>query len=599
MDRSITLDGTVKPSAVTNMKKLTSNNQHTASVVCVLGCVAFLSACAGEPGAKDSNQPDGSSSNGVTTDTATTGETSTATTSGETSGVTEPPPPYAPPEGMLKRLTRPQFANAVRDIFGYEVDVSKIDADIHNGDFAAVGAASVVTSARGVEQYGTMIEQAVDNIFSDPAKVATFVGCTPVEVTDACVRTFLETVGKRSWRRPLETAEVDQLVGVAQTAATELASALAGIRWATVAMFTSVHFLYRPELGAPAGDGTNQLTNYELASRLAFLTWNTLPDQQLLQDAESGVLGTPEGLLAVTERMLQAPVGRESVGAFAEDYMRLDRILTQAKDQEMYEEYTPALQKGMVQDMRRVWEIIAFDEDTSALNLFSTNKVVANAELAGLYGLDQSGLSSDTFKEFSLPADGPRIGILAKAGFLSQFANQKEGSPTLRGKFMSEVLMCKPINPPPAGVALELPPSDSDMPTTKRQRLEQHRADAVCASCHAKMDPLGLPFENFDAIGKYRTLDSGLPVDATGEFDGTPVANSTELGQAMSASPLIASCLVRKYYSYAMGHEERDVDATVINELDASFEGAGYRLKQLIIDLATSDAFTQVAPQTH
>ncbi|WP_437751431.1 DUF1592 domain-containing protein [Sorangium sp. So ce1389] len=495
-------------------------------------------------------------------------------------------------------MTRTQFRNAVRDVFGVEVNVDALDADSWNGNFAVIGAATVVTSERGVEQYHTAIESAVDAVFANSAKRDEFIGCAPSGAQDdACVRGFIQALGLRAWRRPLETAEVDRLAAVASTAATELGSAVEGARWATVALFTSPNFLYRPELGAPSADGSLRLTGYEMASRLAFLVWNSLPDQELLDQAASGALATVEGVRAAATRLLDAPAGREAVGAFAEEYMRLDRIGTQAKDQELFPEYDAALQAAMVRDMRDTWGVLAFDDHASALDLFSTTKVVVNTELAQLYGLDATGLSSSTFEVRSLPADGPRVGILGKAGFLSQFANQKEGSPTLRGKFLREALMCAPVPPPPGNIALELPEPPADKPLTKRQRLENHRTAPACAACHAYMDPLGLPLETFDAIGRFRTTDHGLPIDPSGDFDGVPVADARELGMTVSASDEVARCLVRKYYSYAAGHEERAVDGSVVNTLAASFEASGFALRELVLDVVTNEAFSAVAPQ--
>ncbi|WP_438021779.1 DUF1592 domain-containing protein [Sorangium sp. So ce233] len=495
-------------------------------------------------------------------------------------------------------MTRTQFRNAVRDVFGVEVNVDALDADSWNGNFAVIGAATVVTSERGVEQYHTAIEGAVDAVFANSAKRDQFIGCTPSGAQDdACVRGFIQTLGLRAWRRPLETAEVDRLAAVATNAATELGSAVEGARWATVALFSSPNFLYRPELGAPSADGSLRLTGYEMASRLAFLVWNSLPDQTLLDEAASGMLDTAEGVRAAATRMLDAPSGREAVGAFAEEYMRLDRIVTQAKDAELFPEYDAALQTAMVRDMRGTWEVLAFDDQASALDLFSTTKVVVNTALAQLYGLDTTGLSSSTFEVRSLPADGPRVGILGKAGFLSQFANQKEGSPTLRGKFMRDALMCTPIPPPPGDIALELPEPPADRPLTKRQRLEIHRTEPACAGCHGFMDPLGLPLETFDAIGRYRTTDHGLPIDPSGDFNGEPVADARELGMTVSASDAVARCLVRKYYAYAAGHEERDVDGSVLDTLNASFEASGFKLRELVLDVVTSEAFSSVAPQ--
>jgi hypothetical protein len=277
--------------------------------------------------------------------------------------------------------------------------------------------------------------------------------------------------------------------------------------------------------------------------------------------------------------------------------MRLDRVLTQAKDAALFPEYGPGLQAAMVRDMRETWQAIAFDDNASALDLFTTDRAFVNAELAALYGVDATGLDSDTFREATLPNDTPRAGILGKAAFLSQFANQAEGSPTLRGKFMRGAFMCTVIPAPPAAGDAVFEDIPSDMPMTKRERLAQHREDPVCAGCHALMDPLGLPFENFDAIGRFRTTEFGLPIDPTSEFDGAAVADARELAFVMAANDVVAECMVRKFYSYALGHEERKVDKDVIEGLLASFQASGFKLRQLVLDIASHDAFSAVAPQ--
>jgi hypothetical protein len=499
---------------------------------------------------------------------------------------------------MLRRLTRAQFRNAVRDVFGVEIDASQLDSDIYTSGFAVIGAAAVVTSERGVERYHEAIEGAVNTVFSDQTRRAEFIGCTPGSgANDACVRSFIQSKGRLAWRRPLDAAEVDRVAAVAATAQTELGSAIEGVRWATVLLFTSPYFLYRPELGAATTGGALKFTGYEMATRLAFLAWNSVPDAALLDEAERGTLATAAGVREVAGRLLDAAAGREAVGAFAEEFMRLDRVATQAKDPGLFPEYGPGLQAAMARDMRGTWEANAFDDRASVFDLFSTTKVVVNAELARLYELDASGLDTNTFRVMSLPADGPRAGILSKAGFLSQFANQKEGSPTLRGKFMSESLLCTPVSPPPGNVDIVLDDPPMDQPMTKRQRLEVHRTEDACAGCHSLMDPLGLPLESFDAIGRYRTLDHGLPIDPSGEFDGVPVADARGLGVAVGASPTVAQCLTRKYYSYAVGHVERAEDGSVLNDLGASFQTSGFRLRDLVVDIAAHDAFSSVAPQ--
>lgn len=508
------------------------------------------------------------------------------------------PPPFAPAPGQLRRLTRTQFRNALKDVFGYDVDVSRIDADSWSGNFATVGAAVVVTSDQGAEQYNTAVEAAVDLVFSDATKRGQFIGCTPSgQSNDTCVRGFIQKLGLRAWRRPLESAELDRLAEIATSAATTLGNASEGARWATVALFESPHFLYRPELGTPGANGALRLSGYELASRLSFLLWNSLPDQTLLDQAASGMLATADGLRSAAERMLDTKAGRESVGNFVEEYLRLDRISSQGKDPELFPQYGASLQTAMVRDMRDTWTSLVFDDHASALDLFTTTKVVVNADLAKIYDLDATGLSATTFQTKSLPASGPRAGILSKAALLSEFANQQSGSPTLRGKFIRESLMCLPVPAPPPGVNTAAVDQPTDTPMTKRQKLELHRSSDACAGCHSLMDPLGLPLESFDAIGKYRTTDNGLPVDPTSTFDGVFVADARGLGVAASQSASVAQCLVRKYYSYAVGHPERDVDGSALNTLASTFKASGFDLRDLILAVITHEAFSTVAPQ--
>lgn len=508
------------------------------------------------------------------------------------------PPPFTPAPAMLRRLTRTQFRNAMKDVFGYAVDVNTLDADSWDDNMATIGAGVVVTSDQGAEQYDTAVEAAVNAVFSDTTKRSTFLGCTPTgQSSDTCLRGFVQKLGLRAWRRPLASAEVDQLATVAASASTTLGSAVEGARWATVALFESPNFLYRPELGAPAAGGSMRFSGYEMAGRLSFLIWNSIPDQTLMDQASSGMLATADGIRTAASRMLDTTAGRESVGNFAEEYLRLDRIATQAKDPSLFPDYTASLQAAMVRDVRDTWASLVFDDQASVMDLFTTTKVVVNSDLAKLYGLDPTGLTSTTFQVKSLPADGTRSGLLSKAGLLSEFANQQFGSPTLRGKFMRESLMCLTVPPPPPGVNQAAVDAPTDVPMTRRQRLEMHRAAAACAGCHALMDPLGLPLESFDAIGKYRTTDNGLPVDPTSTFDGQPVADSRALGVVASQSVAVAQCLVRKYYAYAVGHEERDADGSVLNSLATAFKAAGFKMRDLILAVVTSDAFATVAPQ--
>lgn len=567
------------------------------------GAVAATGGSAGSSGgAAGTASSGGTMAQGGSVAAGSGGSGAGAGATGGTSSVT--PPPFQPAPGTLRRLTRAQFRSAIRDLLGETVDVADLESDSFNsGDFAVTGASVVSTSRAGVDQYQSVIEGAVAAVFSVESKRQALLGCEPSgAAADTCTRSYFERFGRRAWRRPLAATELDGLVALSESAATELSSAIEGVRWATVAVLASPNFIYRAELGAPGLGGALRFTGFEMASRLAFLILNSVPDDALLEEAASGALDTTEGVRAAAERLLGSAPGREAVGNFAEEYMRLDRVLLQAKDPELYPEYTSTLQAAMVHDMRTAWEAVALDDRTSLLEIFRTDKVAVNSELATLYGVDATGLDPNTFRSATLPAGGPRLGILGKSGFLSQFANQKYGSPTLRGKFISEAFLCTPIDPPPGDVNTDIPEPPDDMPMTRRQQLSMHSTNPTCAGCHLMMDPMGFPFENFDGVGRFRTLDHGLPVDASGEFplsatELLPVADAKEFAEAASTSELVARCMLRKYYSYAMGYKERDVDAAAIEALYESFRASGFQLRDLILNLVTHEAFASVAAQ--
>ena len=580
-------------------------------------CTGTIGRVQGTPGQAGSN-PAGAGGAGTSGSGSTTGAGGSASGSagaGATGGSTGAtgggagmadvgtiypnPPAFAPAPGILRRLTRNQFRNAVRDVFAYDVAINDLDTDSFTGNFASIGAATVITSDRGVEQYSTAIENAVNAVFADATKRSQFIGCTPTgQSNDACVRGFIQKLGLRAWRRPLESAELDRFVALAASASTTLGGAIEGARWATVALFTSPSFLYRPEIGATPSGGALRLTGYEMASRLAFLIWNSLPDQMLMDQATSGMLATADGIRTAATRMLNATAGRESVGGFAEEYMRLDRIGTQAKDPALFPEYAPNAAGGHgarharhlgVAGVRRPGQLLRSVHDHEGRRERGSGPPLRHRR-------HRSHRRPPSRPDRYRP-DGTRAGILAKAGLLSEFANQKSGSPTLRGKFIREALMCLEIPPPPPTVNTAVVDLPTNVPMTKRQRLEVHMTDPSCASCHGYMDPLGFPLENFDAIGKYRTTDNGLPVDATGEFDGVDVADASGLGVAASQSVTVAQCLVRKYYTYAVGHEQRDVDGSVLNTLATAFKTSGFKLRDLVLAVVTNDAFSVVAPQ--
>lgn len=522
-----------------------------------------------------------------------------------TTGTTGTPLPGTPPgpgvstaaafpasPQALRRLTTEQFNNSLRALLG-SVNIKPVQADGRANGLAVVGARTVVTSLRGVEQYQEAVDDALDQVFADPTKRSTFVGCEPKTVTsDACTSDFVQRFGRLAFRRALAPDEVSRYVGVAEASAQALTDPYAGPRWSASALLQSLSFLYRPELGVPVNGqvGLFQATDLEVASRLAFFLWGAPPDDALLKAAEAGTLTTVDGVRAEAMRMLASPQSKAAAGGFAADYYDLDRVSTIAKDSALFPNFTPSLASAMEAEVKALFEGAMQDPAASALDLFTTRTRYVNLDLAKLYGLPTDGLS-DALVKMDAPANSPRAGLLASGVFLSLYANQVQSSPTTRGKFIREKLLCQTIPPPPVNVDTKLPDAPPGVVLSHREKLLQHATMPACAGCHQLTDPLGFGLENFDAIGAYRTEESGKPVDATGTLDGVAFDGPGGLGQALAANPATTDCLVRALYQYGTGSALSAPADVPLRQLTDKFTAGGHKLMPLALDIVASEGF--------
>ncbi len=238
-------------------------------------------------------------------------------------------------------------------------------------------------------------------------------------------------------------------------------------------------------------------------------------------------------------------------------------------------------------------EDLIFGSTKDIRGLFSSSFTYVNQELARLYTLNES-VPAGEFAKINWPSNSPRAGVLTSAGFLALNSHSNVTSPTLRGRFIRQFLMCQDIAPPPPGVTTTLPEPTNEKQTL-RQRLETlHLAEDQCAGCHSLMDPLGFGFENFDAVGAYRTTDNGLPVDSSGTIDGKAFKNAKELSVAIAENPKFAQCLTLMVYRHASGHLETAGEEPALVDVYRSFVDAGYDFQELILATVTSDAFRLV-----
>jgi len=507
---------------------------------------------------------------------------------------------FAPSTGAYRRLTSTAFRNSLRDLLQGPVAIGDLEPDSWSvGGFPSVSAATVSISPAGVEQYQNAIEAATADVFADATRRMNVLGCVPKSATDtACFQSFVTKFGRLAWRQPLTSAQVARYTALIANVAATLSDVNEGMRAGLKGLLLSPNFLYRLERGAPqagVGNGFWQYTSNEVATRLSYFLTNSTPDSTLLDLADQDGLRTKEAIVAQADRLLGTAAGRESIGNFATELYQLQIIASRAKDPK-FTDYTPALQTAMMQEIPALFESIVFDRDASALELLTTRNTFVTKELAALYGLPTTGLSSTSLTAVTLPPDGLRAGLLTTAGFLSLYANQEEGSPTQRGKFIRQTILCQTIPLPPPNVNTVLPDPPAGAVYTKRQKLAMHETVASCAGCHKVMDPLGLTLENFDAIGKYRSTDQGQPIDVSGDLDGTSFNGPVELGQAVAARPEVADCLLQNMYRYATGHLETTTEQPVLDALRSSFRTDGYRLRDLMRDIVASDGFRFVAP---
>jgi hypothetical protein len=501
----------------------------------------------------------------------------------------KPLPPFSAAPVAIRRLSATQFHNAVRDLFPDVRVTTALEADAAVNGFIEIGVARGTISPAAAEKLEKAAYEIAGQVAA-PDRRARFVSCTPASTVDtACARSYVERVGRRAFRRPLTSEEVARYVGLADTAARRMNDFYAGIEFATAGLLQSPNFAFRVEVGEPdPADGSRlRYTSLEMATRLSFLIWNTIPDEPLLAAGEAGELLTERGLTAQVERLSNDARARSAMNNFHLERFNLEALDTLNKDRARFAGMTNTLGASMREDVLRTIDHIVFEQGGDYRDLFDTPITFSNAELAGIYGLARPASGTQLL---ALPGAGPRLGLLGKPGLLAMNAHVRETSPTLRGKFVRERILCESIPEPPPDVVTIVPEPNPDAPTM-RERLVRHREEESCARCHASMDPIGLAFENFDAIGAHRETDNGHALDLSGEIDGAAFNGSRELAGLLRDRVSASECSVRQLYRYAVGHVETDGEEIVIKALSQRFSAGGHRLKGLIQEIVMSEGF--------
>jgi hypothetical protein len=546
-----------------------------ASLATLAGCHAMIDGEAGPGGV----QP--SAGNG------TTGGSSAG--SGGAGVVTSTTTPFAPSAPALPRLTTAQYKNVIRDLFGAAIQVPELEPDQRPYSFSIIGASTTTVSEHGVELYSQAAFGIAKAVFADTTLRQAVVGCSPATpLDDACLVQFINEFGLRAWRRPVSADELTRYQALAGTVGR--AEPWVALQYVTAAILQSPSFLYRVELGETdtAKAGWLHYTGYEMAARLSFLLRNSFPDKELFAAAGRGELVGKEGVLAQATRLLNDTAPTETMmSALYSEYLDLPLLDTVKFPDAMDPNHT--LSASMQSEVLEIVNRIALRESGDMRTLFNTRNVAVNQDLAALYGFTPT--TATALAPAELGADGPRAGILTTGALLTLNNRPNRTSPTIRGLFIRQRLLCGTVPPPPPGI----PPimeTDAGPPKTIREKLEQHRSNPTCAACHQFMDPIGLGMEDFDQYGRFRsTYDTGQVVDSGGDVDGTTFSGAKQLGQLLSQDPRVTACLVKQLYRYGSARLEADSEAATLENLDTAFAASGYQMRPLLLELVSSDGF--------
>ena len=498
--------------------------------------------------------------------------------------------PAAPGTLPLSRLTRAQYASTIRVLFGAAADdvtLPPADATVDGYDDNVVAQSP---SAALVEAYQTAASTLATAALSRPAE---FLHCTPTSRPDedACASAFFGSFGARVYRRPLRPADETALRSFYETLRSTGTDFVSTMRLVLQGMLQGPDFLYRVEAGTPSAPGAVRLGGYELASRLSYLIWNTMPDEALFAAASAGQLDSDAGLETETRRLLADPRAQDGMRAFYSQWLQLSKMDQLSKDPTLF----PEFDVDVATSMRAATDLLAasaFTGQGTLTKLLTDPHAFVNDTLAPLYGIPAPGSATPVLTAVD-PAQ--RAGILTDVGMLAALAHDTEPAPVLRGVFVLDRLLCSPPPPPPPDVA-SAPPADQNQPTTQRQRFQQQHEQGACKGCHAAIDGIGFGFDHYDAIGRWRTEDSKLPVDATGEFASIGDLDSTfdgavQMGQQLAASHTVHSCVAAQWTRYALGIDAASVDADALAPVVTAFEASGLQLGELVVAFVKSNAF--------
>ena len=485
----------------------------------------------------------------------------------------------------MHRLNIAEYDNTAHDLLGTSLRLSENfppdDTAYGFDNVASALSMTDVTLGYYIDAAKKLAAEALS-----PAKRSAFISCDVATGKETCVTTALSAFLPRAWRRPGTAEEVARLVALYTSNKADGASDDEALGRVLQAALLAPAFLFRIEHNSGKAE-VRALDGYELASRLSYFLWSSMPDAALTQAAASGALADTAGLSTQITRLLADERAATLAKSFGSQWLTLRSLDNVHPDAMVYAGFDDALRTAMRDETMRFFADIAAGQ-RPLRDLLTTTSGYVNDRLAKHYGMAAVGSASPVF----LPLPPERGGLLTQASILTVLAHPKESAPVLRGKWILNQLLCRDLPPPPPDVPQEPAPATG---TSRRERLAAHRVDQICKSCHDQMDPLGLALENYDGVGQFRTVESGVPVDPSGTLqDGSTFQTPQQLAQIIAQDPALPHCVAQHLFTYGLGRAPRAGsgfdDATVV-AATKSFSDAGQLFPKLVEALVLSEAF--------
>lgn len=511
------------------------------------------------------------------------------------------------PEPRVYRMTHVQWTNTVRDLFGF-AELPDIAGDFFRDDPKASGfvydndatALQVDDSLwNGYRGAATLV---ANMVIDDPA---VFDALVPPDQGDPAARidTFVRDYGFEAYRRPLTEDEVVELTDLFNDGAAlyegELDAFQAGVKHVIEATLQSPYFLYRVETSTEISGEVIPLSDFEMANRLSYFLWNSMPDDELFDAALAGDLTGKDSIALQTERMLDDPKAADVVQNFHGQFFSVDKYKTIAPNTEVYPLATANLADSAIEEHDRFVRDVVYGGGGGLRELLTSNVSYVNEDLAPIYGVE--GDFGPEFQEVSLDPES-RAGIFTRIGFLADNATSFGSDPIHRGAYLAQRIACIAIAAPPDGVP-PLPGLEPGMTTRELVAGHTEQEGTDCRNCHATLiNPYGFALEGYDGIGAVRTEDNGSPVDAASEplLDGfVPVDGGVELSQAMAEAELVHQCYARNWLEYSRGRKSTPTDTVFIERLGQQSQGDNLSMRDIMVELTTSTAFRNRSTQEY